>query len=204
MKRAKHMLALAVILCMVLLCCSCAGNKMQTSEHDDAAAGQTAYVERDGITGVVLEDCTLTDCIVMADKDIGISSVPQRKIVEKMGNYDIHAGDIILVLNEQDGRMKVAIPHGDPPHVHGYLSSKIVSTKKTDIENGNQARVIECMTYDTPNGNELGEMSAGVQILSRERGWCQIEPLGTGETLVWVQLEQLSFDFDQSVLDTAE
>lgn len=204
MKQAKQILAFTAILSTILLCSSCQTNKVRTDDNTGSSTPQTAYVERKGITGVILQDCTMTDCFALADMDIGVSSIHQKKVLQDLEDYEIQAGDIVLVLDKQKDRTKVMLPYGDFPSVYGYVSCKNVSTEQDEIQNGNQARVIKCMTYTAPDGNELGEMSAGVEILSHQDDWCQVEPLGTGETPIWVHTEQLSFDFDQSVLDTAE
>ena len=205
MKRIGRCIAIAGMLCTILCCSACGTRPLQTEQTTSSEALQTAYVEREGKTGVVVCDSTMTDCFTLADADIGVPSVKQTKIMEgELQGYALSAGDIVLILDKQQDQTKVMLPYGDPPSIYGYLSSETISTEQEDISSGNQANVMNCMTYDALGGAELGEMSAGVAVLSREGEWCQVQSLGTGEEPVWVHAEQLLFDFDRSVLDTAE
>lgn len=76
-----------------------------------------------------------------------------------------------------------------------------MSTDAQDIQNGNQAIVYDGKTYDKPNGTVVETMNGMVQILQREDTWCQVEQFGTGADPAWVRADDLSFNFDQDVID---
>lgn len=56
--------------------------------------------------------------------DVGVSSIHQKKVLQDLEDYEIQAGDIVLVLEKQKDRTKVMIPYGDFPSVYSYISCK--------------------------------------------------------------------------------
>ena len=169
----------------------------------------TLCTEREGKTGVVLEDEMLQDCFTLnAAETDDISAKQNVARIEPMEDQSVSAGDIVLILNENpldhEGMTRVMIPYGDVPSTYGYIASDQISTAGDAIKKGNQALVMDCDCYDKPDGMVTETMSGAVQILSSDNGWRQVEQLGTGAEAVWVRTEQLSFDFNQSVLDIAQ
>lgn len=208
----RHILIAGTMLSVLLMCGSCSMPQKSVDENDKGSVSvqdATQFTEREGKTGVVLEDCMLEDCFVLTYEETEGTAVEQKQgSTESMDNRSVSAGDIVLILDENPvahaGMTRVMLPYGDVPNAYGYISNKRLGTAWDDIRKGNQALVNDCHCYDKPDGSLTETMSGVVQILSCDNEWCQVEQLGTGAEAVWVRTDQLSFDFNQSVLDITQ
>lgn len=208
----RHILIAGAMLSVLLMCSSCSMPQKSVDKNDKGSMSVqdiTQFTEREGKTGVVLEDCMLEDCFALTYEETEGTAVEQKQgSIETMDNQNISAGDIVLILDENPAAhvemARVMLPYGDAPNTYGYISNEQLSTEWEDIQKGNQALVTDCDCYDKPDGSLTEIMSGVVQILSYDKEWCQVEQLGTGAEAVWVRTDQLSFDFNQSVMDIAQ
>ena len=208
-KSQKHIFMASTMLCVLVLCNSCATRQSSDIRNDSGSATVSDVIiipEREGKTGVALEAGMLQGCFTLTVAETPDTAAKQNvESIEPMDEQSISAGDIVLILDENppdyEGMTRVMIPYGDVPSTYGYITSDQLSTARDDIEKGNQALVTDCDCYNVPDGMVMETMSGVVQILSYDNGWCQVEQLGTGAEAVWVHTDQLCFNFDQCVLD---
>ena len=165
----------------------------------------TGYNLLDAKTAVLTADAVLTNCYSYLLKEgYGTPGTDDAQFYS-WGTFDfeykLSPGDIVAVLEENDGKSRVVIPYGDLPWLYGYVSSDLLSTKEADILSGNQAILEDCQTYDAPSRNSLYPTNARGKILSYEGEWAKVQEYGTGAERYWVQTADLSFDFDSALPD---
>ena len=90
---------------------------------------------------------------------------------------------------------------GDIPRIRGTVEKdKLSYDKSIFIDNANQAIVNDAMSYDAVDGNEKG-VQYGVGIILERRGeWVRMS-IPMQESDLWFKMENLSYDFDTSVID---
>jgi len=100
---------------------------------------------------------------------------------------------------------RVVIPYGDIPLLYGYIARNLLSLQSEDVKTGNQANVAACDLYDAINGSVIENYSGVVGIQSIDGEWSEVtKHVGGEDTIYWVPLAELSFDFDTSVLDITD
>ncbi len=168
----------------------------------EAVAAFFHYTERAGQTRVLTKDTLLTDCYSYAYSEGDDYSTYEWIPVD--GTYPLQAGDILVVLEEADGMSRVVIPYGDVPFLYGHVSSDLLSKDPAKLEKGNQARITDCDCYDAPGGTVIDRSSARVEIQAYDGDWAYVQEFGTGNEPYWVRSGDLSFDFDEVLLDLPE
>lgn len=202
--RLHNMLKYVGILGVLVFCTACGTGHQTDNKTETGSSGNASYPGSKGVTAVAMKDSTLTNCYILRKEEPDQNTSTGKITQEDTADYEIKAGDIVLYLHEDSkdsDTVHVMIPYNDEPHIYGYLPKEDLSTDAQDIQNGNQAIVYDGKTYDKPDGTVVETMNGMVQILQRKDTWCQVEQLGTGADPAWVRADNLSFDFDQDVID---
>lgn len=92
---------------------------------------------------------------------------------------------------------------GDLPKNRGYILSSLISFDETLLENANQAKIDEAMTYDSKDGNEIGKVSGLGTIKKRDGGWFLMELPGGGNQF-WIKKTSAKYNIDSVVTDISE
>ena len=165
----------------------------------------TGYDLLDAKTAVLISDAVLTDCYSYLLKEgydtPGTDDSQFYSWITLDSEKDLFRGDIVAVLEKDDGMSRVVIPYGDLPWLYGYVSSDLLSMDESDILSGNQAILENCQAYDTPGENPLHTANARAKIIVRENPWAKVQEYGTGTEPYWVRIADLSFDFDSAFPD---
>lgn len=197
--------ALFPALLALILLVGCTTKTQPPSPAPSSQEEVTGYTLLDAKTAVLTADATLTDCYSYTLREgYGTPGTDDDQFylwITLDSEQALSQGDIVAILEEKDGISRVVIPYGDLPWLYGYLPSELLSTGQADIETGNQAILIGCDTYDTPNGTKLHPKDARARILSYEEEWVKVREYGTGEDPYWVQAADLCFDFSSTVPD---
>lgn len=169
------------------LVCSCGEEQVENK-----------MIKREGTTAVLMEDARLTQCYSQAIDESGqISWVPVSK------DQPLHRGDLVLLLDEADNTAQVFVPNGDTPGpTYGTLPIDTLSLQAADLRKANQADASGVMASKSINGPRDEELLGLVNILSRQEGWCQIQPIAGGDTRIfWVPEDALSFNLEQNAIN---
>lgn len=160
-------------------------------------------VERTGRTAVLTADAVLSDPYSYAYADPEDRSTYQWMDLEQ--EYALRSGDIVLVLADGAEMSRIVIPYGDIPPLYGYVACDLLSSDPEDVKAGNQAITAACDLYDAKDGSVIENYSGAVQIQSVDGEWSEVtKHAGGDDTIYWVSLNELSFDFDAAMIDRAD
>lgn len=126
--RMKNMLKCAGILGVLVLCTAC-GTGQQTEKTADKAENreQTNYIRCEGVTAVVTQDSTLTNCVTLYENDTAETG---KVAYENADDQKVKTGDNVLFLHEDSQNpdmVHVMISNGDNSNVYGYIAKENVS-----------------------------------------------------------------------------
>jgi len=155
------------------------------------------FVEYKGQVAMITEDVILRDpYVITVDPN-------NNPIYQKLENEEflLNKNDMVIVIEEYNNECRIVQAFGDIPRIRGTIEkSKLSYDKSLFRDNANQAIVNDVMSYDGVDGNEKGiQYGAGV-ILERKEGWARVS-IPMEESDLWFKLENLSFEFDTSVID---
>jgi hypothetical protein len=155
------------------------------------------FIEYQGKVATITEETVLKrPYVITTDEN-------NNQIYQELENEDfsLYKNDMVIVIEENDMECRIVQAFGDIPRIRGTVEKdKLSYDKSIFIDNANQAIVNDAMSYDAVDGNEKG-VQYGVGIILERRGeWVRMS-IPMQESDLWFKMENLSYDFDTSVID---
>ena len=145
----------------------------------------------------------ITEYVVLKDPYVITVDTNDNNIYQTLENeeFQLNKNDMVIVIEENGNKCRVVQAFGDIPRIRGTVDkSKLNFDESLFANNANQAVVKNAMSYDEIDGNGKG-LQAGVGIvLERKEDWVRMS-MPMQESDLWFKSEDLSYDFDTSVID---
>jgi hypothetical protein len=153
------------------------------------------YKEYNGKVAVIINDVSIANPYFITVNDEG------EYVAEMLSelSLELKKNDMVVVIDEKE-QCRIIIPYGDIPRIRGYVDSGNLSYDSLLFSSSNQCVVRNCATYDG-EGTKLDMISATAEILGRKNGKTLIQPLGAGMEKVWVNDEDVRYDFEKILID---
>ena len=156
-----------------------------------------------GKTAVVTADTQLVKPYTLTYSD----GSTYNDVLFPMASNDIPGlskGDIVIVMDEADSntyRVRVIVT-GDGGIINGVLNKKLVSFDKTAISNANQCTYQSGIVgYESQTNEKVTLPGATSPIFQRANGKLLIGRIGGETRRYWVDVKDVSFNFDRTVTD---
>jgi hypothetical protein len=154
-------------------------------------------VQYEGKVAIITEDVVLKDPYVIT-VDTNDNNVYQTLENEE---FQLNKNDMVIVIEENGNECRVVQAFGDIPRIRGTIDKSNLSFDESLFaNNANQAVVKNAMSYDEIDGNEKGLQDGVGTILERKEDWLRMS-MPMQESDLWFKSEDLSYDFDTSIID---
>ena len=154
-------------------------------------------VQYEGKVAIITEDVVLKDPYVIT-VDTNDNNVYQALENEE---FQLNKNDMVIVIEENGNECRVVQAFGDIPRIRGTIDKSNLSYDESLFaNNANQAVVKNAMSYDEIDGNEKGLQDGVGTILERKEDWLRMS-MPMQESDLWFKSEDLSYDFDTSIID---
>lgn len=173
------------------------GNSGLPEDTSQQIISDNQIAQYTGKVAIITEDVVLKDpYVVTVDSN-------NNKIYQRLENeeFSLNKNDMVIVIEKIDNECRVIQAFGDIPRIRGTIEeNKLSYDKSLFIDNANQAIVNGAMSYDEVDGNEEGLQYGVGRILERKEGWVRMS-MPMEESDLWFKSENLSYEFDTSVID---
>ncbi len=166
-------------------------------DTDQQIISDDQLVQYEGKIAIITEDVVLKAPYVIT-VDTNDNNVYQALENEE---FQLNKNDMVIVIEENVNECRVVQAFGDIPRIRGTIDKSNLSYDESLFaNNANQAVVKNAMSYDEVNGNEKGLQDGVGTILERKEDWVRMS-MPMQESDLWFKSEDLSYDFNTSIID---